>query len=52
MFRFIKNYAFGLLVLLITLIVLFGVLAVISGHTPAPISTVARKAASLAQPHG
>lgn len=42
----------GLLVLLVALIVLFWFLAVVSGHTPAPISTIARKAEALAQPHG
>lgn len=52
MFNFLKRYAFGLLVLLVALIVLFWSLAVIAGHTPAPISTIARKAGSLAQPHG
>lgn len=51
MFRFFKNYAFGLLVLLIALIVLFWVLAVLSGHGPSITRGIAGKAASLAQPH-
>lgn len=50
--RFLRNYFFGLLVLLVALIVLFWFLAVVAGHAPAPISTLARKAENLAQPHG
>ena len=49
---FVKRYFLGLVVLLIALIVLFTGLAFVAGHTPAPVSSVARKAASLATPRG
>lgn len=52
MLSFIKRYFLGLLVLLVALIVLFWFLAVVAGRAPAPLSSIARKAEALAQPHG
>ncbi len=49
--RFIAKYAGGLFWLLVTLIILFVALSFIANHAPKPVSTVARGAEHLAQPH-
>lgn len=52
MFSFIKRYAMGLFVLLVTLIILFTVLAFLAGHGPTLTRGVAKTAANLATPRG
>ena len=52
MFSFIRRYAVGLFVLLVTLIILFTVLAFLAGHGPSITRGLAGTAAKLATPRG